>query len=845
MTQPAGFIPDGFEPDPVGLIAPGNVDLTNRPRVKNPDGSISTVRSMSINVDGKEVLIPTVVGNRVVSDDEAIANYRKTGQHLGMFDTPEHATAYAQQLHTDQARDLDAPPNFQASNEKDASGAAVVDPNTLGTFARHVGAQVNPVTAVKAMGQAVMHPIETAKAIGAAQEEPLNRAKASYAQGDVGGAAIHFLNYLLPLIGPVLDKSGTDIREGKYAAGAGDAVGLGLAMFGPQAATGAAAARYPLASHPVAAAASKVGVGPVVGSKLNPAEAAAVEFSEARGVPLDLATKTGSPAARAIQKRVANSMGGEGTAERLIAQQEQALQRVGGELAAEAHPATVTAEQAGQAVRDRLASKAQGYEREATVAYDRLRELEADPSMRVSVPLPSASVDALGETTRGALRQIVHEMDAMPYTKKVLRPGDVGGSMVHAEGTGGAGAKVYHDIVAHLDGGNPTRAQVQNALEEYLAGGKDSPIAKAAREVADLRERGMWAPMVDSSEAYLSARRGRVQRPEMGSLASDTPTRLEAGRVTTQEMGLPTNITAAKEALRPVYEQMKRQMPEAQQQANPGLKAIGNILDAPDWAPLSQVDTDLSAIKKLAREKGGLAKLAVQRLEAAVQEAAALGGDEVVGTLKKGREATIRKVQVEKVVDTLRGGPMEEAVAVQRQLTAPQDSAIKLLRRVKQEAPQQLEQVARGYLEDVLGKATAEGGFDRAAGLMADWQRLGTETKKILFPKDGQRQALDQFFLLAKRMAENPNPSGTAHTLTAMNFASQPVMFGLAKLLYTPWGVRALTKALSVDLKLRALPNVSKGALAARTVALADIAAAARAAGVPLRAPAAAGSDRK
>ncbi|WP_019658908.1 hypothetical protein [Stenotrophomonas hibiscicola] len=117
-----------------GQLSAGNIDLTKRPVVRNADGSISTVRSISANFDGREYLIPTVSDDgRILSDDDAIDLFRRTGRNLGAFDTPENATAYAESLHNDQARMYDRPdPSTIVWDDEPAGGDQALNIDIVG-----------------------------------------------------------------------------------------------------------------------------------------------------------------------------------------------------------------------------------------------------------------------------------------------------------------------------------------------------------------------------------------------------------------------------------------------------------------------------------------------------------------------------------------------------------------------------------------------------------------------------------------------------------------------------------------------------------------------------------------
>lgn len=266
------------------------------------------------------------------------------------------------------------------------------------------------------------------------------------------------------------------------------------------------------------------------------------------------------------------------------------------------------------------------------------------------------------------------------------------------------------------------------------------------------------------------------------------------GQVRTVDMPMqaPAFLTQAKKNLAPMYAELLRENALVPLTGDRGraLVALSRIVDGPDFIPLTELDAALGSLKAMARgaelpqlrtKAQGTAAAAVKELEKSVMSAAQALGPDAVAALQAGRKATIQKYAVQDVRELL--GDLSEPVKVFKRLTDSNDAGIKRLEAVKALAPDQVQEIGQAFLQGMMDKGTAEGVFKRADGLWADWNRIGQATKSALFTPQ-LKQRLDRFFLVAKKIQENPNPSGTASAANVFNVGTAPLTYALAKVMY-------------------------------------------------------------
>lgn len=97
-----GYRANNNTPDGGTTNNQGNIDLNNRPKVQNSDGTYSTVRTITVEIDGKTILLPTIINGKQVSNQEAVNYYKQTGENLGVFNSEKEANQYDKKMHEQQ-----------------------------------------------------------------------------------------------------------------------------------------------------------------------------------------------------------------------------------------------------------------------------------------------------------------------------------------------------------------------------------------------------------------------------------------------------------------------------------------------------------------------------------------------------------------------------------------------------------------------------------------------------------------------------------------------------------------------------------------------------------------------
>jgi hypothetical protein len=739
--------------------------------------------------------------------------------------------------------DLKAGGHGRPVSSEDFTDSTQPEGSAVGRFFSNAGEMLNPVTMVKGLYGAVRHPIDTGTALVGAQIDQARKAKTAFGEGRYSEAVGHGGAAVLPLLGPAAAAAGEQMGTGDVAGGLGKGVGL-------------------LAPVAIGAAVPKRLSTPVI-VKPNAAAADALALAERSGVPLDAATATGNRFVKAIQHVSDRSLAGSLVAEKATEAQRAGLATLGEQLAAKAHPRAVAAGEAGSAAQKGVGGVVSTQRGLANDAYGRLRAMESDPAnMATFEPapptvnpdapwfftkkgkptvedvFPEALKDARSNGYTGTVGDLREKFDARVQQARGLKE-------AVAEGDEYSHAALLKKI--RDEGGlRPYDTQLtQGAPSQKLRGehiasqqananyyGKNAIYRNDGLETSDMLQRlsedPKWGAIImpDTDLTDLIHRGalkkelppGNLEHHLRGSGVYPGAQWWREGEAA-QHVPMAVDLSEVKASIRPIAERLaakKDVVGSLMGKEGTAAARLDAILSGPDVAPLSVADSALSDLKSIARTNHpdlrnvgqGIAAKAVGGLHKAVSEAAERAGPDAVSALAEGRQATIAKYAAADVLKRLEGAQRTKSpVTAFRGMTQAGDTGFEHLRDVVKQVPETKPMIARAVLDGLIEHPTAG-----AAKTWADWQKLGPETKRLLYTPEHVRD-LDAFFKLRKMMAENPNPSGTAHTI--LSYMQGGLMFAepvsgtltqlgtgaLSTLLHSPTGVRLLTKGMRLPAK--------------------------------------------
>ena len=330
--------------------------------------------------------------------------------------------------------------NGNPITEKVAEGSGAIS-----RFASGAWENLNPVTAVQGIYQAVRHPLDTASAIKQNTQAEWAKAGQAYEAGNLDEAANRAVA-AIPLVGPMIDQVGTKLREGDYAGAVGNVIGL--AVPGAVAKAAPRALRFaPLRSR-------------------NPNVAKAMDLAMAEGVPVGTATASGHAGLNRVNYGVtAGSLAGFKDFETPVA---KGFQKLSDKILQEVRPgAGTTPEASGSKLASSMRRVMETHANNADAAYTRVREIAEQHIEPRPVWRMVEEVDPKTGATAMVRKQVDVDMAApvdLRQAKAELQP-------------------IYEDLLA-----DPKWTDVQkasnpgfNAIKQIVAGDDYAPLDRVLK----------------------------------------------------------------------------------------------------------------------------------------------------------------------------------------------------------------------------------------------------------------------------------------------------------------------------------------------------------------------------
>lgn len=182
----------------IPVVASPTINLKSLPLVKNTlagEGGISTVRSASFGIGKGEVLLPTVVQGKILSDTNAFNAYANGGykDHLGIYPSVAAANKAAEVIHLSEANRIGQVVKAQAQRNADLKNAGIAK-NFIGPIAPVVKPENKSILGkIGSFAKEMARPSNSFAMIGAAIGTTLGALGGfgfGAVPGGIGGAAI-------------------------------------------------------------------------------------------------------------------------------------------------------------------------------------------------------------------------------------------------------------------------------------------------------------------------------------------------------------------------------------------------------------------------------------------------------------------------------------------------------------------------------------------------------------------------------------------------------------------------------------------------------------------------------